>query len=352
VGQFSEPHERVRQARAFLDFLNDATGGQDSAYARLLRDEAALLKGANDAYVYHEHLEAANQPVTFHEFAERAAGHGLQYLSEAYLDALPPALAFWDETVLGPAPDPLRQEQYVDFVLNRTFRLSLLCHAAVKLQRPPVMECVLAMHVHGLAQPETAQPDVASPAVERFRTEDGVVLTTGIPLYKAALLTLWEALPRALPFETLWTRVSARLPQSPALLENGRAQLAEHVLQGYLSSLLDLHLHTPVLATEVSARPVASPLARLQASGDEAITNVWHRYVRPSPVYRLLLRSLDGSRDAEALAETLTGLVLDGQLALQHQGRPMQDPEMVRHACRTSLGAFLQWLARNALLVG
>ena len=37
VNQFPDPAERVRQARGFLDFLNEAAGGSNSAYARQQR---------------------------------------------------------------------------------------------------------------------------------------------------------------------------------------------------------------------------------------------------------------------------------------------------------------------------
>src|SRR6266446_2058491 len=74
----------MQQAPVFLDLLHEAAGRADNAYGRLLRDEANRVKGTSDAALYHEHLEAANQPVAFHEFADRAAAHGLQYLSEAH----------------------------------------------------------------------------------------------------------------------------------------------------------------------------------------------------------------------------------------------------------------------------
>ena len=102
--------------------------------------------------------------------ATAATKPGLQYLSEAHLDPLPAPLAPRALQTLAQAADLIRQEQYLDFVRNRTFRQTLLCHDAVQIRRPPEPERVTTMFVRALARPEAAQPDVCSTAVERFST--------------------------------------------------------------------------------------------------------------------------------------------------------------------------------------
>jgi len=350
VSQFTEPRERVRQARVFLDFLNEAVGSSDTNYGHVVREQVAFLKDRSDTYLCHEHLDVANNPVYVHQFAAHAAARGLQFLSEAHLQSDPAQLAPRLVQFLTQKPDLCRQEQYLDFLSNRPFRATLLCHAKVNLQRPPAPERVLTMYVSGLARPEAALPDVSAPAVERFHTEDGI-RSTGTPLLKAALVTLFETLPRALPFETLWARVSARLAKQPDLLENGRANLAACVLKAYLANLLDLHGREPALVAVVSARPVASPLARLLAARDPQVPNLWHRYVKLSPAHRQVLRCLDGSRDADALADILTDLAQSGQVTVQEDGQPVRERDKVRRLLRASMDGILQELANNALLV-
>jgi hypothetical protein len=57
---------------------------------------------------------------------------------------------------------------------------------------------------------------------------------------------------------------------------------------------------------EVGRRPVASPLARLQAGrGQFLVSNLWHAFVRLDERERLLLMLLDGSRDQAAVAAAL-----------------------------------------------
>src|SRR5262245_1389211 len=58
--QFPEPAERAGQARALLDFLVETAGATDSAYGKVLRQEAETLGRVSDAYLFHEHFEEVN----------------------------------------------------------------------------------------------------------------------------------------------------------------------------------------------------------------------------------------------------------------------------------------------------
>src|SRR5438445_100582 len=84
VRRFAEPRDRVAQARTFLDFLAAAVSERETTHGRMLREEAQLLRPEADSYLFHEHLEAVNQPLSFYQFAERAAAHALQYLDDAW----------------------------------------------------------------------------------------------------------------------------------------------------------------------------------------------------------------------------------------------------------------------------
>src|SRR5262249_35844812 len=121
VRQFPDPREQVQQARALLDFLLESLGDRESAYGKMLKREADLLAGASDTYVYHEHLEDANYPLYFHQFMERAAARGLQYLAEAQPSPLPADLSPNVRATLERlAGDLIQGEQYLDFVRFRT----------------------------------------------------------------------------------------------------------------------------------------------------------------------------------------------------------------------------------------
>src|SRR5690606_32995853 len=70
----STGEDRIASARALLDFVTTAVAEQATErdpYALLLERELASIRSMSDAYLAHEHLEADNAPLYFHEFCER-----------------------------------------------------------------------------------------------------------------------------------------------------------------------------------------------------------------------------------------------------------------------------------------
>jgi methyltransferase-like protein len=359
VDRAGPPEGQVRQGRAFLEFLAEAVPDPEGAYAQLLKAEAGRLRGHSDTYFFHEFLEEENHPVYFHEFIDQAAARGLQYLGEARYHTMagtgPPA-ELKDAATPLPA-DLIQREQYLDFLRNRTFRRTLLCHDQVRLTRSPAAETMAAFLLRALARPVADHPDIQSPRAEEFRATDGdATLTTASPPVKAALVSLAEDWPRAVPFDALCATVRSRLEQGPdgasVFGADERRRLAETLLHYALTGLVELHVHVPSFMPEVSARPVASPLARLQAADDAPVTNLHHRNIEVGAVERLVLRSLDGSRDRAALVDMLAGLVANNELVLDPGEGPLQEPAQLRARLGELLDVCLRQLAGHALLVG
>jgi methyltransferase-like protein/predicted O-methyltransferase YrrM len=357
VRSIAEPRERARQARALLELMARSSPDRDSLHAQLLRQEAAKLRGQSDAYLLHDHLEAENHPVAIHEFVARAAVHGLQYVGDARVrtmaDSQPPAVR---EVLDRLAGDPVRREQYLDYLRNRNFRRSLLCRDGVALTRPATAEGVMTLRVSTRVAPVSARTDLHSAAVEEFRGEGGAVAATGNPLVKAALRVLAERWPRSLPFEDLRRLALGRLilpsGEEPAPFDRGPKALAEALLQAFLSDVVELHAHEPDFVAEVGEHPTASPLARLQAESGPRVTNLRHRVVQLSDFDRLVLRQLDGRRDWYAILDALDEAVAGGAFPLYQDGQPLKDPLRVRQVLGKSLDPSLTRLATSALLVG
>ncbi len=353
AGRFDGPAARVAQARGLLDFLAGAVAGQNTSYSSLLQSEVELLRRQSDAYLFHEHLEKDNEPLYFHQFAERAAARGLRYLGEADLTVMVPAnFPPGVEQVLQQlSPDLIHIEQYMDFLRNRTFRQTLLCHA----DREPVYRIhpdrVAGLHVASPAQPVSAA-DLRPGVVEQFRGTDGVTLSARDPVVKAAMRYLAEAWPRAVPFGQLLEEARGRLGDA-AGAEDARL-LGESLLSFYAQAstrLVELHACPPRFAAEVSERPAASPLARLQAEKGNQVTNLRHELMTLQEFDRQLLRLLDGQRDRPALVEAMTGLAEEGVLVVQDGGRLVRDAGRLRELMGRAADQQLPALARAALLV-
>ncbi len=352
VRDLADPHQRIAQARALLDFLIHAAPEHETTWAALLRDEKELIRPGEDYYVAHEHLEEENHPVYFHQFMEHARGHGLQYLGESgghtNLAAFPPDV---QQVLRDTAGDLLGLEQYVDFVACRTFRCTLLVHDHVELNRTPGPGVIQGLLAVGQARPLSASPDIRSNAVEEFHNDKGAMVSTSAPLAKTALVTLAECWPQAVPFASLWAAAVERLGPAAPPAERGQAQLADVLLRLYLSGLVGLHTYVPPFTISPGDRPRASALARLQARTGAAVYNRRHRLLELSVLDRAVLAELDGSRARPALVEAVAQRVQRGELGLEQAGAPLADPAAVRAVLAAELDASLQRLGQLAVLL-
>src|SRR5262245_19579908 len=89
VAKFSDPDQKVHQARTLIKVIAESKKQEPEPYHQILQQELARALTRSDAALFHDDLNAINQPVYFHEFIEHAARHDLQYLSEASLRTMP-----------------------------------------------------------------------------------------------------------------------------------------------------------------------------------------------------------------------------------------------------------------------
>jgi methyltransferase-like protein/SAM-dependent methyltransferase len=350
---FPDPHTRVRQARALLDFLARSVPQENNPYGILLKQQVENLRGRSDSYLLHDHLEEFNQPIYFHQFAERAAARGLQYLGEAEVASMvvTHVPAEVDQVLRQLSVDVVHLQQYLDFLRNTQFRQSLLCHGPIALDRARRPERLEAYGVATRARPVSPTPDLKGASVEQFRGPHEVMATTQ-PLVKAAMVCLAEAWPRWLPFAELCTAARRRLGDGAHDAAEDRQLLATSLLDGYLSTrLIELHVDTPHFTTEISARPLASPLARYQAQKVDRVVNLRHEVIILNDLDRHVLGLLDGTHDQAALLTSLEELVRQGKLMAQQDGQPLRDADRLRAVLSESLEQCLRRLAQSALLL-
>ncbi len=368
--QIAEPGERIDQAHDLLDFLAGSILADSTPHANFLHSyvhyvKERFLPEGDTAYLLHNELAEVNEPLYFYQFAERAAKHGLRYLAEAQfrtmlVDSLPPEAA---ANLRRLAKNTVELEQYMDFLRNRTFRQTLLCHQEVALKGRLSPERLADFYVASAALPEKPDLDPQSGSVDRFCAPNGDTLTTDHPVTKAAMLHLSQVWPQAVPFNELFTAACTRLNgQSPVKTTKpgvvGDDQiLGNNLLKAYSHNddLVEFHVYTPPFRQQISDLPIASPLARFQVkNGAATVTNLRHEIIKIVGLGHYLLPYLDGSWSHVALAELLETLINEGTVEMQPEEQPLSPgataqikerlPEMVESA--------LQTLANAALLIG
>lgn len=359
--QYREPLVRVQHARNLLDFLVKSVTEENNHYGSMLKNELEVIRNAQDSYLFHDHLELVNDPIYFYQFAERAAQAGLRYLGEADFRVMvpgnyPPQI----ESVLRVlSPDIIHMEQYMDFLRNRMFRQTLLCHKAVTPRYDLRGENLTEFYIGSAFRPVSANPNIQSADCETFEALDRITLSSREPLVKAAMIHLAEAWPRTIAFTEL-CEAARKLVQKDSKAESpsiswDRQVLGQALLSCYVSAptnYLTLNLNPIRFALTISNRPVASPLARLQADTSNRVTSLAHEIVALEEFDRQLVRHLDGNRDRAALLSALSDLVKNGELFVEEEGKLVTEIERVRNLLDQVLDQRLSALARNALLMG
>jgi hypothetical protein len=288
-----EPEARMAAARKLLAEASSiwpAGPGLETT----LGSQARMLVAQDDALFFHDTLSPVNLAPYFQDFAKHAAAHGLQFLAEAeysemQIGALPPELR---ERVLS-SGDVVRREQLMDFLKQRMFRQTLLCRAELDVFEDARPEQVATLAAAGPIEHSTDE----STGRVTFTGSAGSTLTTDHPLLVAALQRIGERWPGA-------ARVHELGSEQPAPPEE-LAVLCEALLPCFAANLVRLHAHPPAPAVDPGERPLASPLARMQARGRGYLTTLRHTSIRlEDELGWELVALLDGTRDrAQLLSE-------------------------------------------------
>jgi methyltransferase-like protein len=253
------------------------------------------------------------------------------------------------------APTFLEMEQYMDFLRNRMFRQTIVCHEWLRPKYEVRSDRLAAFQVVSSLRPAASDPDLDSDSPVEFTAGSGMSLTSPIPIVKAALTCLGEIWPQAVAFGDLPAVARSRLagpaPEDPTADSQA---LGRALLTAYASAdrrLVELWVRPPAFATAVGARPMASRLVRLQAAGANQVTSLRHERVNLTPLETRLLRLLDGTRERADLPEALLESFREGELGISQGGQPVTEPAEVRRILADVIDECLPRLARAALLL-
>lgn len=174
--------EKLPQGLAMLELMKSANPS-DSTYYQLLDSSYQQLQVEDNPYLQATYFDVQQQPCYFQDFATKAAEHDLIYLGEAnfaqmyaqHLNAqLHQQLNHLCEN------NQIILEQYLDFLNNRSFRQTLLCHKeqAANINRNSQDDSLLTLDYYSTFA-VTTESASANPTEEHiFFTEDGHDITT------------------------------------------------------------------------------------------------------------------------------------------------------------------------------
>jgi methyltransferase-like protein/trans-aconitate methyltransferase len=358
VSEFTDPRQRVTQARSLIKFIIDA-GREPDVYRMVLQKELERITEFADSSLFHDDLSEHNAPVYFYQFVEHAGRHGLKYLSEAQFFEIQTGIfpAEVVEVLNRISDSPIAREQYLDFLKCRRFRQTLLCHSDRQLDDHPIPAKVNSFHIASPIRAAVTDARVDSREPLRFVGPKNSSVETDNPLIKSALTELGKAWPGAVQFHDLLVRARRGCERRPASgissAEEDARVLGELLLRAYAAGIVEFTVAPPRLVTRPSEKPLASPLARLQSQAGTEVINLRHFNLQvEDAMTRRLLQILDGTRNHEALLDDLLALVKSGAAAVELDNPEIGgDDEALRRILADELERRLADLAEMGLLV-
>lgn len=353
TGALTDPKAKIQQARAVLTFLSDSVPVDNNPYGLLLRQELQFLSGQDDRHLLHEYLLEDNTPFYFHEFVGRAAGHGLQYLSETNLAQML-ASNFPEkvrQTLNQLGNQLIAQEQYMDFLRNRAFRETLLCRADVAINRNIVPHVLRDLAIQPLFRRSTASIDLTPGVKVEFVTLSGAQLTTDDAFVKSVFHRLAEVgAAGSISYRELLEAGRARTRPVLGAITPDRDAIDEATLDNNLMNLLargliEVLAHPVGTRSEIPPQPIIAPLARYQAVHARHVTNRLHQPAPADVVARMIMEVCDGSRSHEEIVEILLLRIKEGKLQIAAGTNAITDETQLRALLQTRVRVVLASLA-------
>ncbi len=352
VSDFDDPPEKAEQARSMLQFILDSQDKTEPAYAAYLKFEMNLLSRHQDAYLLHDHLEDINNPVYFHEFMEKAGRHNLAYLGDTDLFTMFPENL--DEAVaatIKKIPDIVKAEQYMDFIRNRRFRSTLLCHADLDISRDLDVNAIAQFHLTTLAFPdkEVTPVEIEEGTPLEFSTGQATLKIRGrIP--KTAMLILAEHSRQPLSYEALCNETMLRsgVPHGEYI----REQLNEglNLMRLLFAGMIRISSSKGAYTTTITDKPEATRMARYQARKGANVTNQRHEPTLLNSAEQILIRHLDGKTGTGELVKKLCRHISCGELRLELDGHEIPASENITAHVALLCKSILENFAEKALL--
>jgi methyltransferase-like protein/cyclopropane fatty-acyl-phospholipid synthase-like methyltransferase len=354
---FTNPLDKVQQSRLLLQFIIDATENSDTPYAHVLRNEAKVLSNQPDHYLRHDHIEDTNIQFYFHEIAEKAKARKLQYLGDAsipsmYLGNMPAKVVEKLQTI----NDIVRTEQYMDFINNRRFRSTILCHENISLKRSLENDDLKNFYISMAIDAEKPLTEVNlnnNDALKFFVNGNAEShISSTAPIMKAILYTFAENKSYPLKFDQIVKIASTKLENADRvaikqeLLNNGM----KLVLAGYMTICSEATTFT----NELTSKPKVSKLTQYQAERMPGfwVTNQKHERLGINLFEKYVLRYLDGNSTKEEILEKVMNHIKSDELTVSQNGEKLTDDKAIREELSKILDATLVKFAPSALLVG
>jgi len=350
---FSE-NEKVSQSRALLEFVKESLEGSDTPYAKVLKQEAELLSKQGDHYIRHDHLEENNKQFYFSAFMQKAKEQGLQYLSDCSLSSM--YLGNMKQQVaekLQEINDIVRTEQYMDFITNRRFRSTLLCHNDIRLNRSLNNDSIRNF---AISLDITADKSLKDAVIENnelmkfyFKGDKKQYISTTSSALKAAFYVLIENKGYPLTFKDLINKADKLLTGSNK--EQIEAELIKNCMNLVIKGYMDIHLQNRDKEKIKLDKPNVSKLVQYQVekTTNNWVTNQLHLPISINLFDKFAVKYMNGKNTKEQILEELVKEAAEGKIILSKNNKKIEDKDQIRKELLVNLDNTIERFAMQGI---
>lgn len=318
----TDPIQKATQARWLLSFIKDSHKNfPKNFYTEIIESEIEMIKDESDWYLMHEYLEESNIQLYFYDFMVMAKNAGLQYLCEADLATMTTD-RFSQETrkILSSAGNIIRMEQYLDFISNRRFRATLLCHQGSSINRNINPERIKdKFFTSRFTLPEELKDyDYNSGGNLTFTLPNGMNTTTNNMVMILAFETLAEQKNKPVSLQKILSEISRKAKQYKIPGQPNEEAISQILLPNLLNSVfaggIFLHHDEGEFVTEISPTPEVFNLARYMAQHYNWMPTLNQKIDAVDAVDRILIPLLNGSNFVDAIVDFILDKIQKGEL--------------------------------------
>lgn len=347
-GDRTAPGERVAYAKAMLGFLRK-TVASGTMLSHMLEESIDLINRTGDDYLSHDYLEPFNNPCYFGDFVTECRQHGLSYLCESSIRRMRPLN--YGQGIAEPllatfGNDQVRMEQYLDVVINRSFRQTVLIHTpdtgsiAHHIRRERLKDLHFAARLPALSGPTR---DDGSP--QQYGPQDSVAFSTTNTLAKCMADALTERWPDTHTPATLLSAALDRAAEAGTHVEDAERTAVDLLAHLVNSGMCRMRMHR-IASSSATATPRISPETRRMMSAlrddERTVTGVWHESFDLSPEERAAYPLMDGRLHEEEIANLL---LQDERLGGEVRRRAARDIAKIIETARNN--GMLSEMTRN-----
>ncbi|PVZ68844.1 methyltransferase regulatory domain-containing protein [Pelagibaculum spongiae] len=356
VKNIKTPEDKLVQARAMINFVKDSLKDSNTPHSVVLAQEADLLARHSDHYLVHEHLEDNNKQYYFNEFMEIASNNKLQYLADSSLSTM--YVGNMSEAVaqkLDGVNDLVRSEQYMDFINNRRFRSSLLCHSSVQLSRHLTNDLIkkFAMTFNLVPEKPISEINIESDGVLKFfigSDDQERFVETSSPEFKAILYVFYDNVGFPQSFDSIVKKANEIFKDDRK--EKIESDLVENGINLAVKGLMNISLVERNRRKDID-KPKLSKLARYQAKDTESLwaTNLNHEAIAIEVFEKYCMGYMDGENTKEQIVENLVERAINKELHFSKADVALEKEEEICIEVTRQLDLFIEKLDKNVLLV-